>query len=204
MGRLGAPIGPSVHRRVRLGRSARDPFSRPDGQGAFPVRGMDCRPVNVSADGAGITGKANRKARIGRHPGGGRAATRSARHPQPMVRTTVAFPPAFEAGGGHAARFPKVAAAIRRADRPHRAVSPSRGRPRALPRGAWRVQRPSVETTSSAAAAPENCCWPVIRLPSRMAKGLNMPFTTKLVSLIFLASSSIQNGWIFRPTQASA
>ena len=38
-----------------------------------------------------------------------------------------------------------------------------------------------------------------MRFPSRTAKGLNMPATTKFVSGSFFASSSIQKGWIFMP-----
>ena len=52
----------------------------------------------------------------------------------------------------------------------------------------------SASTTSRAVASPEKFCWPVIRLPSRRAKGLNRPAVTKLVPSIRLASSSIQKG----------
>jgi len=58
--------------------------------------------------------------------------------------------------------------------------------------------------TRRAAAAPENCCWPVTRRPSRTAKSRNIWSTTKLVPGIFRASSSIQNGWMRLPTKLSA
>jgi hypothetical protein len=65
-------------------------------------------------------------------------------------------------------------------------------------------QVPSASTMSRAAAPPEYCCWPVIRLPSRTAWGLNRPATMKLVFSSLRASSSIQNGWIFCPVKSSA
>src|SRR5581483_137227 len=53
---------------------------------------------------------------------------------------------------------------------------------------------PSASITRRATAAPEYCCWPVIRLPSRTACALNRPATMKLVLRSLRASSSILKG----------
>src|ERR1022692_2541870 len=63
---------------------------------------------------------------------------------------------------------------------------------------------PIASITSRATAAPEYCCCPVIRFPSRTAWALKRLNTMKFVFSSFLASSSIQNGWIRLPTNSSA
>src|SRR5262245_4623449 len=44
-----------------------------------------------------------------------------------------------------------------------------------------RHQTPSASMIKRAAAAPEYCCWPVIKLPSRTACDVNLPETMKFV-----------------------
>jgi hypothetical protein len=55
-------------------------------------------------------------------------------------------------------------------------------------------QTPSASIIRRAAAAPEYCCWPVIRMPSRTACDLKREDTMKFVPWSFLASSSIRKG----------
>ena len=92
-------------------------------------------------------------------------------------------------------------------DRRRRTPSRRRGRsPGSSGRSGCRPasQVPSASIIRRAAAAPEYCCWPVIRLPSRTACGLKRTLTMKLLLSSLFASSSIQNGWIFFPTKSSA
>jgi hypothetical protein len=65
------------------------------------------------------------------------------------------------------------------------------------------LQTPSASMIKRAAAAPECCCWPVIRSPSRTACGLKREAAMKFVSLSFFASSSIRKGWTRCPTNSS-
>src|SRR5215472_15508601 len=63
---------------------------------------------------------------------------------------------------------------------------------------------PNASIIRRATAVAEYCCWPVIRLLSRIACDLKRPDTIKFVSGNFLASSSIQNGCMRWPTNSSA